>query len=75
MILFFWFEALDSFVEGKDYRQTRELFEKLYPEGTKLNDKELYEIEANLVGYFNLLDELDRKYFPDESAQGTESPL
>ncbi len=44
--------------EGTTHK-TREVFEKLC--GKKLSEKELFEAKNNLVGFFNLLIEIDQQ--------------
>ena len=45
---------------------TREIFEKYTPNNEVLTEKDIFEIEQNMIGFFSLLDKLDRKYFPKE---------
>ena len=44
---------------------TQEVFAKYTPHDEILTQKDLFEIEQNMIGLFSLLDKLDRKYFPN----------
>lgn len=45
---------------------TKEVFEKYTPNNEILTQKDIFEIEQNMIGFFSLLDKLDRKYFPNK---------